>query len=628
MAVDLDFGGLGREHRGVGHTGQGSGAGDGAAAGGGAGGGQLGEGQPLGFVVQNVNAPVRAGQGILGYAEAVGGQGGELAEGVLGGALHRSALAVHDAAAAGLPRVGGQVGIAFGDNDPFHRNAEGFGGDGSQGSVAAGNVHGAGEQGYGAVLVDADGGGRGAAAAAPFAEGQADAMPIPGFAGPADLFLDGLQRFHQPIARHHGAAHRYIALPQGVLHPQVVRINAQFVGNMIHMGFHGEGHIGDAGGAVGSHVDFVGIDAVGAESEVGNAVGANAVSDAGVGAGAQVGADIKDGVGLPRDNRPVVHHAGADIVGNRQAGAVHSEGFRAGVDQLDGAARFHRQQGGEGFKGQAQLGPEAAAQFHRDNADAGNGHCQHSSQGGAHLIRPLGRCVNDQAPVGLHIGDAGHRLQETLVNALGTVHILNDDVGSAESLFHIAPVGVQQGTDILPHSESVAFVGFQIRVDGGGVVVHSGEGVDHGGQILVFHTDEGDGFLGGGFVIGGHGRDGLADEVDHRAGHYVAVAEGAGAEADVRKVGAGDDGADAEQGGGAAGVNADDAGVAAVAGEKFAGQHTGQVDVGGVGGAPGDFVVGVHAGVVLPQNFEIGHHIVSVVESAGLKNPMMPPLTV
>ena len=112
-------------------------------------------------------------------------------------------------------------------------------------------------------------------------------------------------------------------------------------------------------------------------------------------------------------------------------------------------------------------------------------------------------------------------------------------------------------------------------MDGGGGVVHSGEGVDHGGQILVFHIDEGDGFLGGGFVVGGHGGDGLADEVDHRAGHYVAVAESAGTEADVGKVGAGDDGADAGQGGGTAGVNADDAGVAAVAGEKFAGQHTG-----------------------------------------------------
>ena len=281
---------------------------------------------------------------------------------------------------------------------------------------------------------------------------------------PADLLLDCLEGFHQPVGGDHRAAHGNIAFAQGVLHPQIVRIHPNFAGDTVHVRFDGEGHVGDTGGAVRADVNLIGVHPVGAQPEIGHVVGSDAVTDARIGSGAQVSAHIEYRVGLSGHDGAVPHHAGPDVVGHRQARAVHGEHFLAGVHQLHRSARFHRQQSGESLEGQPQFGAETAAEFHGNHADPRHRDFKRAGQRGPDLIGALSRSVNDQPAVGLHISYARHGFEEALVDALGTVYVLHYYVRIRKRLIDVAPVGVQQRADVVPQRKPVSLVVFQFRV--------------------------------------------------------------------------------------------------------------------------------------------------------------------
>ena len=203
---------------------------------------------------------------------------------------------------------------------------------------------------------------------------------------------------------------------------------------------------------------------------------------------------------------------------------------------LTGAARLHGQQGGKGLEGQPQLGPEAAAQFHGHNPDVGQGHVQHPGKLGPHLVGPLGGRPDGQAAVGLHAGNAGHGFQETLVDALGAKGILENVVGLLEGRVHVAPVGVQQGTDVAAFDgKAVALVALQVGMHRRGAGPQGQQRVHHRLQVLVFDINQADGFLGGYLILGGHRRHRFADVIDRVPRHDVPVFQGAGAEADFGK---------------------------------------------------------------------------------------------
>ena len=216
-------------------------------------------------------------------------------------------------------------------------------------------------------------------------------------------------------------------------------------------------------------------------------------------------------------------------------------------------------------------------------------------QRGPDLIGALGGSVNDQPAVGFHVGHAGHGFQETLVDALGAVHLLHDHVRIPERLVDVAAVGVKQRADVVPQGEPVSLVLFQIGMHRRRARTNGGQRIHHRRQVFVLDLDEFEGFLRRGFVVRGHRGDGFADEVDHVARHDVPIPQRARAVPDIREIGSRDDAPNAGMGFRLAGVQPDDPGVVAGAGQQFAGQHPRQIHVGRIGGAAGDLIVSIDA---------------------------------
>ena len=132
-----------------------------------------------------------------------------------------------------------------------------------------------------------------------------------------------------------------VSLFQHVLLPELQRVNTQLVSDDVHVRLDGEGHIGHTGGTVRADVDLVGVHAIRAQPEVGYVVCPQPMADAGVGAGAQVRAHVKDAAGLAGGDFPVAGDGGLEVDVGFQPRAVEGEGLLASVDQLDRAMRLH-----------------------------------------------------------------------------------------------------------------------------------------------------------------------------------------------------------------------------------------------------------------------------------------------
>ena len=162
------------------------------------------------------------------------------------------------------------------------------------------------------------------------------------------------------------------------------------MGHAVHVRLYGKGHVGDAGSTVGANIYFVGVDAVGAQPDVGDVVGAQGMGDSGVRPSAQVGAHVENAVRFPGDDGPVIHDPGLEVDVGFQTGTVQREGLLPGVDQLNRPAGLHGQHGGKCLEGQAQFRSEAAAQLHGIYLDPGYWNIQHRGKLRPDLERPLG----------------------------------------------------------------------------------------------------------------------------------------------------------------------------------------------------------------------------------------------
>ena len=139
-------------------------------------------------------------------------QAHQLVPGVFGRLLHRFALAVNNTTAAAWTGEGRHVRVPRGHNHLAKVQAQGFGGNLGQRGVAAGNIHGPGQQADGAILVNVYGGGGRAAAAAPLSHGDADAPVFAELLGQTHPLLDGFHGFPQAVRGQPGSANRGIAL--------------------------------------------------------------------------------------------------------------------------------------------------------------------------------------------------------------------------------------------------------------------------------------------------------------------------------------------------------------------------------------------------------------------------------
>ena len=185
---------------------------------------------------------------------------------------------------------------------------------------------------------------------------------------------------------------------------------------------------------------------------------------------------------------------------------------------------------------------------------------------GSDLVRPLGRGPDGEAAVGFPVGHAGHRFQESLVDGLGPVGLLEDVVGGLESLVYISPVGVQHGAVIAAQREPKTFEVRQVGMDHCSVFLDGHEGINDRLQVLVFHPYQLHGLSRAQFIVGCYGGHRLPD-VEHLVpGHDSPVFDGPGAEVGIRKVCADDNRPDAGSFLRFRHVDAEDSSVAAWAG--------------------------------------------------------------
>ena len=180
---------------------------------------------------------------------------------------------------------------------------------------------------------------------------------------------------------------------QGVSQPQRQRVDAQGLGQLVHLGLVGEADLhhaeashGPARGVVGAHPPAV-------DGGVGHLVGAGG-EEAGVGedrgGGGGVGAAVQDDLGL--DLHEVAVGGGVVAVAHPGRMAVHvaEERLLAVVEHLHGALGVQRQQAQVDLQGDVLAGAERPA--HAGEGEVNVGGCQAQGVGDLALVvvQPLG----------------------------------------------------------------------------------------------------------------------------------------------------------------------------------------------------------------------------------------------
>ena len=188
----------------------------------------------------------------------------------------------------------------------------------------------------------------------------------------------------------------------------------------------------------------------------------------------------------------------------------------------------------------------------------------------------------------------GHGLQVPLVDALGAEGVFKDGVRFRKGFVHIAPLAIQDSTDVAPHAGRIALVGWQVWVHERSLGLQCGDGISDGRQILIVHLDEGERLQRRDFVHRGHCGQRFTNVAHLVQGKYSAVFHRPSTETHIGDVFAGDDGPDTGQLLSFGSINAQDAGMRSCGLQYFAHQHPRQVDIAGVLGTPRDLVGGIH----------------------------------
>ena len=537
----------------------------------------------------------------LGFDFLRGGDGGQA--GVKGGA-----------AAAGVGGVADAVGIPHRRDNIRGGQAQGFGGLHSNGGAGAANVHGTGNQVDGAVAVDIDG--RRGGLAALGAEGYGHAAAAIRAAQRRGVVGMLEHRFLEFPAAKDGvgdAVGHPVALFNGVFQPQFHRVEAQFLSQFVQGAFHGKGGLGLARSAVGLGFLLVADHIVAVDQEMLQIVGAKAGDGAAADRRAGKSAGFIDHIKLAGGELTVFFGPEFDfhIGGGGRAAAL--ENFLAAHGDFHRAAGFFRQ--GRRYRSQVSyaLGPETAADFHRDDFDQGFRDAQDGGGRGPHRKSALSAGPDGKATVARPLGGGNMGFNVALMDGLGFVLPLDDYIGGGKTLFHIAEFVLQVAGDVAALAGVVAGAetlhpkaGRHIVVEQRGVSFQSLAPVQGHRQDFVVHLNQGQGFLSDMGIGGGDGGDGVAaiegfavgqDVFGDDAGVLLGVFVVDGrAFLDDGKVGGRGHGHYAGQGFGPGGVDAADAGVSVGAAEDFAVEHSGQVQVGAETGGPGYFVKTVVAG--------------------------------
>ena len=388
-------------------------------------------------------------------------------------------------------------------------------------------------------------------------------------AGPAD-FLDNRA---QTVRRAAGAAgdqftrYRGVARLEHILHAELVRINAQFLGQDIHLTFNRPQGLQVTKAAIGCGEDLVGVNGVGDDGDMVDIVGAQAAIDSrlayvdavvGVSAAVPVVDDVgtNDGTVLEDPGLDLAPHAGACGQVIEFLLARHAKFNR-------GSAAGSGQEGDQGLQVDARLASETAADEGDMDFDVrfldAEAVCHQLTQGERRLRRGPDA---DPVGIGISLNDGNVGLQGDVGNSREREFVLQNQVGLFQGLLGVTLEALVEACDIgVGLGEEDAFD----VLDLGDILVDQNFGfqgvvqVAYRFQDLVLDLDQGDGLLGDSLGRRGDGRHNftLVTGFAGGDGQFVLHVE---ADCDVG-IFTGYDGLDADQFPGLAGVDRNDPGA-------------------------------------------------------------------
>jgi hypothetical protein len=378
------------------------------------------------------------------------------------------------------------------------------------------------------------------------------------------------------------------------------RVEAERAGDALHVTFQREEGLRATVAAEGAGGRLVGVDDVGAETEVRLAVRALVrrvkrhpfvAGVAGDGQGVvAVGAGVGEHGHLVGHHPAVGHHAGAQADDHGVAGSAGGELFFPRVFHL------HRPAGSDGqvrtdvFDHHLLFVAEAAADARLDHPDALDRQPEHRGQDAPGVERHLRARADHQPIVLVPAGDTDVRLDGSLLHPRHLVFPLEDVVGRLQGRVHVPQFDAQAARQVALRVAVGKRHVVRLVVDHRRAGGHALAGVEDGGQLLVFDLDQLQRALGDLLGLGGHRGHAIAnvahlavqaDEVQ-RAGDRVRLAGGRMHHA--RDVLVGEHRVHPRQGARFADVNPLDPAVGNGAVQQLADQHPAHLHVGSEGG--------------------------------------------
>src|SRR6185436_1230419 len=171
----------------------------------------------------------------------------------------------------------------------------------------------------------------------------------------------------------------HVAVAIGVEDPELHRVDADEVGELVHLAFERKVHRGDAEAAHGGRRRTVGEYAIDIAVDVGDRIGAGQVGgafDDGVTGQPGIGAAVEIGADLARDDAAVAHHAVLDV-------DPFGTTWRAELHLLFAAELIahrtpgqHRAENGERLGERVHLAAKTAADGAADEVEGVGGHVE------------------------------------------------------------------------------------------------------------------------------------------------------------------------------------------------------------------------------------------------------------
>ena len=231
------------------------------------------------------------------------------------------------------------------------------------------------------------------------------------------------------------------AILHGVPAAQLERVKAEDFGRLVEVAFGGELNLHGAEGAEGARRGVVGVDAVGVDFDVLDRIGP----------AGEDGGFAHDPFGRHAISAAVGYHldlgGGDDAVALQthlvgDAGRVALGGGRdrlfAGIDETHRAARFQCRQGQDALIDHVLFAAETAADRAHDEAHFVDRPGEDMGQHVAVVGDVLTRRHHDQHVVGIDIGKAGLWLEIGVLDLLGAIGFLKNEIGLGKAFGDVA----------------------------------------------------------------------------------------------------------------------------------------------------------------------------------------------